>query len=199
MPIIAGRASAAYGAGFGLVLGAVSVADAGSMVPLSAFTLSSAQASVEFTNIPQDYQHLQIRMLSRSTRAVVGTNLIFRFNSDTGPNYSWHYLAGDGASPSSGGQAPASLPYILKCTGASAGANTFGVGVWDILDYTNTNKHKVSRALSGYDNNGSGEVSLFSASWRNTAAITSITIDDVITTDNIAAGTSFALYGIKGA
>jgi hypothetical protein len=75
--------------------------------------------------------------------------------------------------------------------------NVFGAGVTDILDYTNTSKNTTVRALGGADANGSGSIDLTSAAWLNTNAVTSITL----TTNNgstFTAGSSFALYGIKG-
>jgi hypothetical protein len=74
-------------------------------------------------------------------------------------------------------------------------ANTFGTFILDILDYKDTNKYKTARSLDGSDANGSGEISLRSGSWRNTAAITSITLTPTGT--GIAQYSSFALYGIK--
>jgi predicted patatin/cPLA2 family phospholipase len=77
------------------------------------------------------------------------------------------------------------------------GANIFGAGVIDILDYANTNKYKTVRALSGHDNNGSGYVNFESGLWMSTSAITSIKL---FTAGNVYAQyTQFALYGIKGA
>ena len=76
--------------------------------------------------------------------------------------------------------------------------STFGAVVIDILDYANTNKYKTIRSLSGTDyNNTSGAVGLFSGSWRNTNAITTIKI--TASSANLAQYSQFALYGIKGA
>ena len=72
--------------------------------------------------------------------------------------------------------------------------NVFNGGVIDILDYADTNKYKTARILCGADNNSAGEVGIFSGSWRNTAAITSIQINLA----NFTEGSKFALYGIKG-
>lgn len=170
----------------------------GSYDALATVTLSATTASVTFAGIPTGYRHLQIRMIARTARSVVGTNLTYRFNNDTtNSNYAWHYLTGDGASAAAGAQAPsAGAPYILKCSSANASASVFGVGVWDILDYANTSKNKTSKALSGYDNNGSGEIVLFSSAWFSTAVVNTITITDVLG-DNLVANTQFALYGVK--
>ena len=120
---------------------------------LASVTLAASASSITFAGIPSGYKHLQIRMNARTARSVVGTNLIYSFNNDTSASYPWHYLTGDGSSPYSGGSTAASNPYILKCSSANASANVFGVGVWDILDYSSSVKNKTSRALSGFDNN----------------------------------------------
>jgi hypothetical protein len=81
------------------------------------------------------------------------------------------------------------LPYNLGDTGK------WGVNITDILDYTNTNKFTVARSLGGYDANGSGYVLFASNLWKNTAAVTSITIE---ASPSFVQYTQFALYGIKG-
>ena len=56
-------------------------------------SLSSAQTTVTFSDIPSTYKHLQIRGFWRGNRAtypVSGTNM--RFNSDSGSNYSAHEI-----------------------------------------------------------------------------------------------------------
>jgi hypothetical protein len=151
-------------------------------------TLGSAQSSITFSSIPQDYTHLQIRGISRN---VVATNFM-QFNNDTASNYSSHYVLGDGATTISG---------VLNSTKmyaffSTATANIFGVAVIDILDYANTNKYKTIRSLSGGDENGSGYAELLSGNWRNTAAITSIKLSTG--SGNLEQYSSFALYGIKG-
>ena len=53
------------------ISGHLTPADAGSMFPIGEFTLASAQANVEFTNIPQTYTHLQIRAISKNTKRFI--------------------------------------------------------------------------------------------------------------------------------
>jgi hypothetical protein len=78
----------------------------------------------------------------------------------------------------------------------SAGANIYGAGVIDILDYANTNKFKTVRSLTGTDLNGSGQIILGSGLYQQTTAITSITLE--ANGVNWLTNSSFALYGIKG-
>jgi hypothetical protein len=159
---------------------------------------SGGAANVEFTSIPSTYTHLQIRAISRSDRvSSAGDGMIVRLNSDTGNNYAYHYIQGDGASATAGADSSVSSMIIPRSGSASQTAGIFGVTVLDILDYKNTNKYKTIRTLGGNDANGSGIVAFFSGLWQNTNAVTSITIDQQ-NGPNFVQYTQFALYGIKG-
>ena len=155
----------------------------------------SGVSTTTFSSIAGTYTHLQVRLSMIGSSG--GSILVAVFNSDTGNNYTWHSLNGSGsvASAFSG----TSNPYA-RLFGRNVGTSATNptVIVADILDYANTNKYKVTRALGGMDANGSGEVSLDSSAWLNTNAITSVTIKTHDGT-NFASGTKIALYGIKGA
>ena len=157
---------------------------------------AGGSASVEFTSIPSTYKHLQLRAMTRDGQAGTGfNNNIIRFNGDTASNYSGHRLSGDGSTASAAGYANiTSVNVGLYSAAAGNTAGIFGVNVTDILDYTDTNKYKTVRSLTGGDANGSGTVLLSSGNWRNTAAITSIQLSGA----TYAEYSSFALYGIKG-
>ena len=151
---------------------------------------SGGSATITFSSIPATYTHLQVRAFVRDAYGP------FRFNSDTGANYTRHYLYGDGASVVAGsGTSQTSIDLIT----ATSTASTFGVNIVDILDYTNTNKYKTVRVLRGEDLNGSGSVMLGSGLWLNTSAITSITFNATGLGGSFAQYTSLALYGIRGA
>lgn len=152
---------------------------------------AGGQASASFTSIPATYKHLQIRYIN--TTSTVNQNLIVTFNSDTGSNYSWHRLLGDGSSAI----ADASSTTTGMTIGRSGGNSTsFAGGVFDLLDYANTSKYKTARTLYGTDQNGSGLIFFGSGLWQNTAAVTTITFTPA--SGNFAQYSSFALYGIKG-
>jgi hypothetical protein len=158
---------------------------------------AGGSATVSFTSIPSTYKHLQIRILSRTDRASsAGDGGLLTFNSDTGTNYAYHYIQGDGASATAGGTASNNSIIFPRSASATQTSGIFGVGIIDILDYTNTNKYKTVRTLGGNDANGSGIVAIFSGLWMNTAAITSITLDQQ-NGPNWVQYSSFALYGIK--
>ena len=155
---------------------------------------------VTFSSIPQNYKHLQVRGILRSDRASTFDSAYLYFNSDLLlSNYTVHGLIGDGASASSFGYGTASavgnqLPLFF---GNSTTAQMFGIFILDILDYTDTNKYTVTRAIGGCDYNGGGRIDFVSGSWVNTAAVTSITLKSVNATEFLEYS-SFALYGIRG-
>ena len=151
---------------------------------------SGGSASVTFSSIPATYTHLQIRGFAR---AGSDTQLDTTLNSDTGANYSYHTLLGYGSGTDAAGDANVSKIVMEAMPNATS---VFTGYVIDILDYANTNKYKTTRNLAGYDNNSAGRVSLNSGNWRNTNAITSITLTARSTT--FQQYSQFALYGIKG-
>jgi hypothetical protein len=154
---------------------------------------SGGTSSITFSSIPSTYTHLQIRAFT-GTATYWSNAGYLAFNGDTTTsNYNDHAIYGSGASVASYYDSTnQGLFYLGKSTSG------FDAAVIDILDYTNTNKYKVSRSLFGYDVNGAtGYVGLASGLWRNTAAISSITITAGGAGD-FAQYSQFALYGIKG-
>lgn len=174
-------------------------ADAGDMFAINAVSVGSAGvSSITFSSIPSTYTHLQIRYNARTSRTATSEDVNLQVNSDTGNNYSWHLLYGDGSSPVVSAASTTFRMLAPGVAGANATSGIFGVGVIDILDYANTNKFKTIRALGGNDRNGAGEIMYESGNWRNTNAITSLTLTPAAGT-NFVQYSSFVLYGIKGA
>jgi hypothetical protein len=156
-------------------------------------------STISFSDIPSTYSHLQLRAQIRTNRAAYGDYFNVNFNSDTGSNYTGHYLYGNGTNALAGSNgASITTAYLIGSTAASSSANTFAPNVVDILDYSNSNKYKTARSLFGVENNGTGDqnVNLYSALWMNTNAISSITIASG-TSSTIQQYSHFALYGIK--
>lgn len=158
---------------------------------------SGGQASIEFTSIPSDYTHLQIRVLGRSNRALFTDATNMQFNSDTGSNYASHYFYGEGSVVYAGGSASQTNIQFYRISGTGANqANGFGACIVDILDYKNSNKYKTVRVLGGYDDNGQGQIWFSSGLWQSTNAITSIKVVPAVGT-LFSQYTHFALYGIR--
>jgi len=154
----------------------------------------SGTGTVTFSSIPSTYASLQIRFSLLTSSS--GWSSYLRLNGDTGSNYVYHYIAGTGAAVSAAGvTANSSIDF----SSLNSGSNTTNpsVGIIDIHDYASTTKNKVIRDFAGIDKNGSGDVNLISGLWLNTAAITSVTLTVPVAT--FSSGTTFSLYGIKGA
>jgi hypothetical protein len=159
---------------------------------------TGSSGTITFSSIPQNYKHLQLRCMTRSTvSAAVDYFSVTRFNSDSGNNYSYHYLFGNGSSAGSGGsfsQSTLAWPTIL---GNTATANCMTTSILDIHDYASTTKNKTVRTFEGWDANGTGAVYVNSALWQSTAAINSITIV-APSSANFLSTSTFALYGMVG-
>jgi hypothetical protein len=170
---------------------------ASSYESIATVTVGANQSTITFSSIATTWTHLQIRGIARngSPDSAGNDNIRMRFNSDTGSNYSLHYLYGTGSSALAGAGANQSIMLAGKPASGGDGSNIFGAFVTDILEYKNTNIYKTIRTLTGIDNNGSGIIFFSSGNWRNTNAITTITL----TSDaDFTSYSSFALYGIKG-
>lgn len=169
----------------------------GDFQSISTVTVGSGGSStVSFSSIPSTYKHLQLRMTVRTTAGGSTDFPYARFNGDSGGNYAWHTLTGNGSSVSAGAATGNTYSILERCTASGGAANVFGTIIVDILDYANTNKYKTIRSLGGVDQNSSGQINLQSNLWLNTSAISSITIGSS-TSVGLAQYSSFALYGVN--
>jgi len=149
-------------------------------------TLGSAAASTTFSSISGSYTDLVV--VSNIIGAGTGYPS-YRFNSDTGTNYSFTQVYGNGTTVGSDrapNYASIIIPFPDRYT-TSAGY----MGIANIQNYSNTTTYKTLLGRSG--NAGSGTTATVGL-WRNTAAITSITITAVDA--NFASGSTFTIYGI---
>ena len=152
--------------------------------------LGSSAASVTFSSLgdyASTYKHLQLRAVTRST---VGGNASIRFNGDAGANYSWHLVYGTGNAVAT--SLGTNSSEMLATAQTPSAANQATAHVIDILDFASTSKNKTIRSIGGSP--ATSEVVFFSGNWRNTAAVTSVTM--LLT--SFAAGSRFSLYGIRG-
>jgi len=162
----------------------------GAYEQISTILVSTATQFLFFTNIPQDYKHLQLRMTLRTDST--SADCYISFNGDD-VNAQYHYIMGNGSSVfSSGVTSSSAVIAIPELSNSTSGA--FTANIVDILDYSSPNKFTTSRSLSG--GTSINQIRMFSATWRNTAAVTQIRLNSG--GGNMVAGTRFSLYGIKG-
>jgi hypothetical protein len=158
-------------------------------------TLGSATASVTFSSIPQTYTNLRLVISARSAASTF-TAPAFQFNSDTATNYSWTGMFGDGGSAVSYRESNVTLISGEQIPRSGDAANMFGIITLDVFNYINTTTFKT--VLVTNRNLGTGGIAYAGVGlWRATpAAINTIT---VVSGQNMAIGSTFTLYGIRGA
>jgi hypothetical protein len=174
---------------------------ANTFVAIATTTVGSGGASsIDFTSIPGTYTDLVVKFSVRNTGNNAG--IAFRFNSDTGANYSYKVLYGTGASALSFSQTVAAgyNTYLFAyTTPSSATASTFGNGEIYIPNYAGSTNKSSSIDSVSEDNATTAYQSMTAGLWSNTAAITSIKLlsDPGGASSNFAQYSTATLYGIK--
>ena len=174
----------------------------GAMESIATITVGSGgAANVEFTSIPSNFQHVQIRGLLKDSGTSPERTIAMRVGNasvDTGSNYAEHMLYGNGSTASASAVTSASQINATNIVPYASQTSIFAALVIDILDYSSTSKYKTIRMLAGYDSNGAGTVGIFSGLWMSTSAVDTIRLG----TRSGFAGTvaqysTFALFGVR--
>lgn len=150
-------------------------------------------ASITFAGIPQDYAHLQLRVMA-TTASSGQHNFELEINGDGANNYATHQLQGNGSTTVIGVQSSTN-----RFTFAGLMNPTIGypfVAIVDLLDYSKINKYKTMLGIAGADNNAAdtqARVGFSSGLWMNTNQITTIKLGG----GDFGQYTRAALYGVK--
>ena len=163
------------------------MAAANTYVSIATQTLGSATASVTFSSISGAYTDI-VAVLDLTS---VGDNVLARVNGDTGNNYSYTTLGGNGTAASS---SRASNTNYLNFDGAAYLNTTRSTWVINFMNYANTSTYKT---IINRGNNASVGTNANVNLWRSTAAITSISF--IATSNAYQTGSTFTLYGILAA
>lgn len=166
----------------------------GSWTQISRQVLSTAAATVTFSNIASTFNHLVVIFNGRFSDSATNENLLMRFNGDTASNYDWDF-----SNPSNfTGVAQTS---IAVCTfpAANGTAKSISSGTIWIPEYAGTTFFKSIHSSGGFaftlGSAGTYGIASIFGIWRNTAAITSVTFLDS-GGGNFVVGSSFTLYGV---
>lgn len=162
--------------------------------PIATTTLGSSANSYTFSSIPSTYTDLYLVMATNET--VANSNgIILRFNSDSGSNYSTTYLYGNGSSAASSRESNTTrvgLGWLL----APDSTNLKAIYNVNIMNYSNTTTYKT---VLNRGNNAGQSAEANVSTWRNTAAISSITVATSSAGNDLNTGTVLTLYGIQAA
>jgi hypothetical protein len=165
---------------------------ASTYTPIATTTLGS-NATITFSSIPNTYTDL--RLVINGGISNYGWNMRFRYNDDSGTNYSYTYISADGSAFSG---ITSNDTKIATTPGIGSANNLINIlNTIDIMNYSNTSKYKTC-IIRG--NDAVVGTSAVIATWRSTSAINSIYIYSGASNDGIAhlyAGTTATLYGIK--
>jgi len=159
--------------------------------PIATTTLGSATSSVTFSSISGSYTDI-ILVINAKQTATPNRWTTIRLNSDTGSNYSYTSLEGNGSAASSYRESNQTRGAInFKTSTANWGQNTV-----HFQNYSNTTTFKtwVSRG----DAADTGPVAIVGL-YRSTSAITTILITLEGSGQNFDTGSTFTLYGIQAA
>jgi len=176
------------------------ITDGEAWVGIATTTLGSDTATVTFTSTDDgqvgdwsQYMDLVIIGYSRTDTGHVYGWIGVNLNNDAGSNYDQQWLYGDGASVT--GYSFSDTVWYMGSMGGGAGANEFGVGVFQIFDI-NSGKYKAGLGQRAADSDGDGYVSLQSGTWKSQAAVSEIDLTEYTTAGNIVAGSMFSLFGV---
>ena len=150
---------------------------------LATVTLGGSDSEIVFSSIPATYRDLIL--IAAGATSSSNTQIQMRFNSDSGSNYPYVQMYGEGGGA---GSDTNTLTAVRAIMGGTSGA---GVAVFQIMDYSATDKHKT--VLNRENNLGISWTGARASRWANTAAITSISLIPV--SGSFASGT-YSLYGV---
>jgi hypothetical protein len=160
--------------------------------PLATVTLGASASSVTFSSIPATYRDLILvhSMKHSFAGSITVRDSGLRFNGDSGSNYSYVRMGGNGSTASS--ETDTANNFSLLYGMASA---NFQMGIVQVMDYSATDKHKTVLYRTGLANDTNFGSYAAAARWANTAAITTLTIAPG-GSFTILAGSTFNLFGI---
>lgn len=162
-------------------------------------TLSLAGlTTVTSATLPSSYRHLRVVGVLRSTRSgQASSSMDIRLNGDAGSNYGYQIMFGNGSSVGGSYQSP--LDRFARLTIPAATAPTGACEVLDlIIPAYRSGFNKQGLLLNGERTSTASTgmaINAWTNEWRNTAAISSLTLLDV----NGAAwatGSFVDIYGI---
>lgn len=158
-------------------------------------TLTTTTASVTFSSIPQTYTDLLLKISPRTTNTSFGETIRIRPNNLT-TNGSARILRGFGTGSSS--YTYSNVLATNNSLGNTATASIFASIDVYIPNYTSSNYKSFSSDAVSENNATDGRQDIIASLWSDTAAITSLVIDnDAGSPFSFTANSTFYLYGIK--
>lgn len=159
--------------------------------PIATTTLGSTSTSVTFNSFSG---YTDLVLVANILYTGAGASPTIRVNGDTGSNYSYTIVYGNGSSAASARGSNLSTTYWYYANSPSSTSNTPTPYIINFQNYANTTTYKT---ILGRFGGASIETAAQVCLWRSTSAITSI--DFYLGGTTFASGSTFTLYGITAA
>lgn len=156
--------------------------------------LTSSVASVNFSNIPQNFRSLRLEFSARSDFAAPAPQNVRMFIRPNGltTNLNTITLLGNGATASG---ATGTDGRIASISQANDSSDIFGTAIVVMNNYNDTQNYKTIGGYSATENQSTtAYITLDSLRWSSLNPITSFTL--VPSNGNLISGSIFNLYGI---
>lgn len=158
---------------------------------------ATAVASIDFSNIPQNYNDLVVKLSGRSSQTTAndGSELVMQLNGNAVSNYSRRMLYGDGGATGSSSATTTFVRVGFIDTNGNT-SNTFSNTEIYIPNYTSSNAKSIS-ADSVVEGNIAQYMyaTLIAGLWSVTTAISSISL--YVPSFNLLQYSTATLYGVK--
>jgi hypothetical protein len=160
-------------------------------IPLATITLTGSDASITFSSLPTTFRDIVITINGTPADTAYPVHAL-RFNGDSGNNYLYIGVTGNGSSASSGANTSLNYASLGQAFGIGPSTSSNFATIASIMDYRASDKHKI--VLARNDVPGTG-VEAQAVRWANNDPITSI---NLITSSGagFATGTVISIYGI---
>jgi hypothetical protein len=153
-------------------------------------TLGSAAANITFSSISSAYT--DIVLVVNAIGVSSSTYVALQLNGDTGSNYSYTYLRGNGTAAASG-RATSQVRTFIGATSVALPDTYPALSIAHFFSYAGST-YKTILSEASNDQNGSGETTRTVSLWQSTSAINEIKI--IGYNANLATGTIATIYGI---
>jgi len=165
--------------------------------PITTYTVPSDTNNFSLGSLSQSYDHLWIVCNIKSASSGTGLDYYMRVNGDTSSNYVATRMGASSTSRSTARQNTGSSFQLFYCVAGSNSGDWTAGQIW-IPYYTSTTGTKSIFTYGG----STAETGKTSGNWGGTTAVNAVSFSsdtNFTGSASIGAGSSFTVYGIKGA
>ncbi len=167
-------------------------------VQIAKTVLGSSTATVTFSSIPQDFTHLKLYAMVRSTKAASLDTMNLQINTDSGVHYEYANMTVSNSGTSSfttSSSGSSSLVVSAAITAGSAVAGVFSRIFIEVPFYTDTATG--TKNVMAQSNAAVNPLTIAAGNWIPTATAAVTTLSFTVGSGSFLTGSTFALYGFS--